>query len=119
MSIFQCNPIYGFWAAQLRDPDCTAANSILVGTAAPNTAIDFVILFLPFPVVWKMQLSTRRKLYLSAIFLIGALYVARPLSSLVLFMTNAQQNSVCVASVMRLWAVAQVDKARKGDSSCR
>ncbi|MCJ1456330.1 hypothetical protein MMC28_006691 [Mycoblastus sanguinarius] len=96
MAIFQCEPISDFWASQEARTNCTAANALLVATAVPNTVIDFVILVLPLTMVWKLQLSIRRKVALTSSFLIGTL--------------------VCVASIMRLLAVAQVNKPQRGDS---
>jgi hypothetical protein len=34
---------------------------------------DLIILALPMPMVWKLQIDTRRKIALSAMFLLGGL----------------------------------------------
>ncbi|MCJ1262841.1 hypothetical protein MMC22_002711 [Lobaria immixta] len=48
-----------------------------------NSVCDFIILLLPQGVIWKLQMPIRRKLGISAIFLIGLL--------------------ACIASIMRLY----------------
>ena len=51
-----------------------------------DVATDFFVLFLPLPVIWGLQMPPRRKLALSAVFLLGGL--------------------ACVSSVLRLAAFA-------------
>lgn len=53
---------------------CTV-NALTVGIAqsAIYVAIDFYILYIPLEVVWGLQLSMRRKIGISAIFLTGLL----------------------------------------------
>lgn len=40
-----------------------------------NLLIDFIILCLPLPMVWRLRITTKQKLVLSSIFALGLLYV--------------------------------------------
>jgi len=75
VEILQCNPVsYNFiWSPQ--DRHCIAIKIPFLITAIPNTLLDFVILILPMTVIWTIQLSLRRKIAISAVFLIGGLFV--------------------------------------------
>ena len=55
---------------------CNDSNTYYVSTSAFNVALDFWILVLPLSIVWTLQLSGSRKVGLSAIFLLGGLYVS-------------------------------------------
>lgn len=78
--IFRCRPIADFWnplvvgAPNVRQ-FCTNNNTYYLASSAFNVALDFWILVLPLSIVWTLQLSGRRKFGLSAIFLLGGLYV--------------------------------------------
>ena len=77
-NIFFCIPIYAYWnfaAMPDRDPDSWCFKSELKWL--PDTGIniisDFVIFFLPLPVVRSMTLPLRQKLWLYFVFAIGFL----------------------------------------------
>lgn len=78
--IFRCHPVADFWdPLVVGAPDvrhyCTNTNTYYLASSAFNVALDFWILVLPLSIVWTLQLRGRRKLGLSAIFLLGGLYV--------------------------------------------
>lgn len=55
---------------------CTDNNSYYVLTSTFNVTLDFGILVLPLSIVWTLKLSRRPKIGLSAIFILGDLYVS-------------------------------------------
>ena len=78
--VFRCNPIDDFWnPLVVGAPDvrryCTNSNTYYLASSAFNVVLDFWILILPLSIVWTLQLSGRRKVGLSAVFLLGGLYV--------------------------------------------
>jgi hypothetical protein len=70
-----CIPLAANWDRTIPNAKCgnMAAEFISVGTI--NLLIDVAIIVLPMPVLWNLQLPIRKKLGLTAIFGIGALYV--------------------------------------------
>ena len=78
--MYRCHPIDDMWNPLIfSGPDvrnhCIDENAYYVSTSVFNVALDFWILVLPLSIVWKLQLSRRRKAGLIAIFLLGVLYV--------------------------------------------
>ena len=79
-AIIRCLPIHDSWnpsvvgSLDIRHY-CIQGGDYLIASSAFNVALDFWILALPLSVVWKLQLSTRRKVGLSGVFLLGGLYV--------------------------------------------
>ena len=43
-----------------------------------NVVSDFYLLILPIPVVWQLQMPSKRKIGVCAIFMTGILYVVLP-----------------------------------------
>ena len=70
-SIFQCTPIRGFW-----DPPsarhCIDEQAFFHGNGISNLLLDCLILCLPMPMIWRLQLGTKRKLALTGMFLMGS-----------------------------------------------
>lgn len=80
--IFRCHPIVETWnPLVVGGPSfrhyCIDENAYYTSSSAVNVALDFWILVLPLSMVWTLQLSGKRKVGLSAIFLLGGLYVFR------------------------------------------
>ncbi|KAL1642596.1 hypothetical protein SLS58_005365 [Diplodia intermedia] len=71
LSIFTCTPVYHFWN---RTPDGTCVNTkgLWFSHAAINIFSDAVIIILPMPVFKGLNLPTKQKIALMAIFALGA-----------------------------------------------
>lgn len=74
-SIFQCNPIYTAWDPTSTRSNCVQLRAFLVGTNVPNILLDISILTAPLYPIWKLKLPTTKKIWISGILLLGALYV--------------------------------------------
>lgn len=66
-----------WWAHSVRRPYPTPSGHILANFAAQaiNIATDLWVLGLPMPILFKLQLGTRKKIYLVLMFSIGIMYV--------------------------------------------
>lgn len=73
--IFPCNPREKFWNMLITDGHCLDVDVVNIASSVINCVCDFVILLLPQGIIWKLQMPFRRKLGISAIFLVGLLYV--------------------------------------------
>ena len=72
-TIFQCTPISAAWDPSITNGHCLVYPSWFIGTSIPSILIDFGILILPIPMIWRLKLSTEKKAGLTSIFLLGAL----------------------------------------------
>lgn len=74
--IFLCSPISSFWNPKLMfSDDCGDIQAYLSGVSISNLLIDMIILSLPMTFIWNLQLTTKRKITLCCLFLLGGLYV--------------------------------------------
>ena len=59
--IFGCLPVQAAWDFTITDKDCSAAShGIIIGIG--NIITDFIIILLPVPIVWNLEMQTGRKL---------------------------------------------------------
>ncbi|KAH9896197.1 hypothetical protein F4778DRAFT_783479 [Xylariomycetidae sp. FL2044] len=69
---FQCTPIEYQWNRQI-EGHCFDQLAYFHWHAIPNIIHDVVMLIVPAPVVWKLQITVRQKIALSSVFLIGSI----------------------------------------------
>lgn len=67
--VFTCYPIEYQWDTTI-DGTCIDYGKVTLGIGIANVIIDFILLGLPLPILWKLQMSTRRKILL--FFTLGA-----------------------------------------------
>ena len=76
VAVFKCSPVEFLWDKSIKGGTCINENQFYRWNGFANLLIDFVIWSLTLPVIWRLNLNARQKLSLSAIFLLGLLYVA-------------------------------------------
>ena len=73
--IIQCTPVQYFWNREIPGGKCIDADAYYFSTGLSSTIIMVLVLALPLPLIWKLQISLSRRFGLAVIFLMGALYV--------------------------------------------
>lgn len=67
INIFACRPRKKIWNPEMPG-NCFDVTSLYISSAVFNTFSDVAMLAVPIIMVWKLQMSTKRKLGISAIF---------------------------------------------------
>ncbi|KAL9037606.1 MAG: hypothetical protein Q9214_005629 [Letrouitia sp. 1 TL-2023] len=73
LAIFRCHPIRAIWNPLVK-AHCDNTNATILVMAIFNVVTDVIVLVLPMPVVWGLQLPKTRKFQVMAVFLLGSLY---------------------------------------------
>lgn len=77
-AICSCEPISYFWN-EIIDPTAGSYRYnfyyYYVGNAAANVVTDVLILLVPIPVIWNLQMRTTQKIGVCGVLLLGGLYV--------------------------------------------
>ncbi|KAL9017883.1 MAG: hypothetical protein Q9185_004791 [Variospora sp. 1 TL-2023] len=86
-NLLQCYPISINWESLVGNvkDKCIDVNRVIVAQCWTDVASNVVILALPMPSIWAMQMSVRRKLAVCGIFLLGLMTVAAGIAKLVVF----------------------------------
>lgn len=71
LEILACSPMDKAWNILITNGHCINMLAIDIASAAFNSLSDCLILILPHRVIWKLQVSFKRKLGISTIFLTG------------------------------------------------
>lgn len=71
-NLFQCTPVSGAW--EINKPrHCVNSKHLVNAYQGLNIMTDVMILTMPWPMIWGLQLPRRRKAQVGGIFLLGAL----------------------------------------------
>ena len=70
--IFECTSIDFSWD-QRGKGHCINLDKFFLGQAIPNIVTDIVLLAIPLPMIWNLQLPRSQKVALSGVFLLGGL----------------------------------------------
>jgi hypothetical protein len=74
-TIFQCTPVSYYWN-QAQPGFCGVVPlTFAFATSILNAVSDFVVVVLPIPMVWKLDLPRGRKIGVIAIFLLGGVVI--------------------------------------------
>jgi hypothetical protein len=71
-TIFQCVPLKGSWDKTL-DARCINSDTFWISYGALNIVTDVMVLALPMPMIWKLQMKLRDRIMLIGVFLLGGL----------------------------------------------
>ena len=74
LKVFRCQPVHKYWNAKAQGK-CINGTNIFLADGVSSILSDLAILLLPMPLLWRLQLSKKRKLKLIIVFGGGALYV--------------------------------------------
>ena len=70
----QCRPLRGYWDKSV-PAVCIDGTTYFIVNQTFNVIMDFVILGLPLPIIWRLKRSWQDKLALSCVFALGGLCV--------------------------------------------
>jgi hypothetical protein len=78
----QCIPIEAFWDPSVHGI-CINSWLFYIAGSCPNTATDLLILILPLPAVWRLQMDISQRVLVTGIFMLGSLTCAISLVRLI------------------------------------
>lgn len=73
---FVCKPVSHFWTQfQGTTGTCLDINAILMSLTCVNMVFDIIVLIVPIPEILQLQMSTKKKVAVCGVMLLGSLYV--------------------------------------------
>ncbi|QKX55356.1 uncharacterized protein TRUGW13939_02448 [Talaromyces rugulosus] len=65
--VFECNPIRKAWTPELPGT-CISTDKLWLGSGSTSLIIDVIILVIPMPTLWQLQLKTSRRILIIGVF---------------------------------------------------
>lgn len=103
LAIFACRPRHKIWSPEVPGK-CLNSKALYITSATFNTGSDVLMLSVPIYMIWKLQMSIKRKIGITAIFGTGALFVSLPSPSCGLWSTRIDWRfSACICCIVRIF----------------
>lgn len=71
--IFECRPISSVWDKSITNPQCLNLAAIYLAGAITSIVTDVILMILPMPMLWKLQMSRPKKLGIAMVFVVASL----------------------------------------------
>ncbi|PYH98005.1 hypothetical protein BO71DRAFT_88707 [Aspergillus ellipticus CBS 707.79] len=98
IKIRMCDPIPGYWTG---DPNasCLDQRAALIADSVISVVADFIILFLPLPLTWSLQMSRSKKLRVVGMLSAGGLATAFSIYRLILVIRDGSSNDQTIVFI--------------------
>lgn len=88
VATFSCNPVEKQWNILIEHGECMEQKPVYLGGSLPNVIIDFVLVGMPLPSVFRLNIPLGRRLILAGMFALGFF--------------------ICIVSIIRLTIVMSI-----------
>jgi hypothetical protein len=92
-----CWPISAYWQGD--QSKCLNQSAVITADSIISTVTDAIILLLPLPLTWSLQLPTRKKLRVGGMLAVGGLATAFSAWRLNLILTNGKSTDMTILFV--------------------
>ena len=109
--IFQCNPIAFAWDKTIKGGTCINVLAFFQYISVPIVMSDVAVLALPLPMIWQLHMTTKQKLALSAVFMLGSLGLIASIARMVIFFqtSDAFSDPTWTAVTLLAWTMVEVE----------
>ncbi|KAL7773651.1 hypothetical protein CFE70_003617 [Pyrenophora teres f. teres 0-1] len=103
--IFACNPIAASWNPMLlATAKCSNRGAIYISTAVIGIATDIMLILIPVPTIWGLQMPTKQKIGLTLIFGVGSITMVTSIIRLVVLLPAlTDMDQTWIIAVGSLW----------------
>ncbi|KAJ5374991.1 hypothetical protein N7517_006997 [Penicillium concentricum] len=100
VKICMCNPIPKYWLGDQVQGSCLDQTAALIADSVISVVSDLIILIIPLPLTWSLQMSRNRKLRVIGILGAGGLATAFSLYRLVIVLKGSKDESIMFVTVI-------------------
>ncbi|KAI1089105.1 hypothetical protein F5B19DRAFT_468782 [Rostrohypoxylon terebratum] len=117
-TLFQCGTEWTWnWAPiGIFLTQCTNTLNMLTVFTATDLLTDFIIMFMPVPLIWKLHMPTRRKIGVTCIFMLGLFTIGAGIARMYIYLVTSydkEDNPDFIAdfTLFILWSEIEVNVA--------
>ncbi|KAJ5292192.1 hypothetical protein N7478_001443 [Penicillium angulare] len=110
MCLNMCQPFSYNWDLTISEGHCYNKQAFFLWASLPNIFTDIIMLVMPVPIVWKLNVSMKVKLGLTLTFATGIMGLVTSVMRFVIFAKgNAVQDGSWSSTDLMAWSVAEPD----------
>ncbi|RYO67405.1 hypothetical protein AA0113_g4571 [Alternaria arborescens] len=110
--IFNCYPIQAAWDITIANGKCIQTRDIYLGGSVPNVILDFIIVGMPLPHVWRLHAPIAQRIVLAGMFALGTFIAIVSLVRLIIFLQIPISGQVDPTYNFReiiVWSIVEVN----------
>ncbi|MCJ1294429.1 hypothetical protein MMC34_005987 [Xylographa carneopallida] len=101
--VFSCHPVQYYWDKSISGGSCININTLSYGITGAGFITDLMVLLLPLPSLWKLQMQSPRKVAIIGIFILGGFVCVAAIVRLPLLLSMNQSDLTWTAVEAGLW----------------
>ncbi|KAL8679485.1 MAG: hypothetical protein Q9224_002180 [Gallowayella concinna] len=102
-----CRPFAYNWDPTIKDFTCGNRNAAYIGAGSLNIVTDLMVLMLPIPMVWNLQIPRRNKAILTAVFGMGLFVCIVSILRLISLLTVSYSDITWTVTDPLLWSMLE------------
>ena len=71
----ECRPVAALWDPTITGGYCIDIHNFLMGAGIPNVILNVIVLLLPMPMIWTLEIERKHKIALSSVFMLGGFVI--------------------------------------------
>ncbi|KAA8618426.1 hypothetical protein PtrSN002B_002980 [Pyrenophora tritici-repentis] len=109
--VFACKPIAASWdPLLLPTAKCTNRGAIYITTAVIGIVTDIMLILIPIPTIWGLQMPTKQKIGLTLIFGVGSITMVTSIIRLVVLLPAiTDMDQTWIIGVGSLWIIVEAN----------
>ncbi|CAF9936255.1 hypothetical protein IMSHALPRED_010522 [Imshaugia aleurites] len=108
VAIFQCSPVAYEWNKSIQGGKCIDQVAFARYMAIPNVVTGAIMLAMPLPLSWKLNLTTSARIALTATFMHGIIgFIASCARLSIFFRTDASTFTNNISLLWTIWTIAE------------
>ncbi|KAI4656049.1 hypothetical protein J4E93_000765 [Alternaria ventricosa] len=110
--IFNCLPVRAAWDITITQKTCIETRDIYLGGSVPNVILDFFIVIMPIPHVWRLHAPLAQRIVLAGMFALGTFIAVVSLVRLIIFLQipiSAQGDVTYNFREIIVWSIVEIN----------
>ncbi|KAI4114400.1 MAG: hypothetical protein LQ338_008014 [Usnochroma carphineum] len=117
-TVFQCGTEWYLNWAPIADflTKCSNTLNMLTVFTATDIITDLLIITMPIPMIWSLQMTTRRKVAINAMFLVGFFAIGAGIARMIMYLVTSYQKGanpdfIADFTLFLLWSLIELNVA--------
>ncbi|PWY62242.1 integral membrane protein [Aspergillus eucalypticola CBS 122712] len=111
VNIFQCTPVQYYYDKDLKGHCMSGQRAFFQAMGAISLVEDVIVLCLPTPIVWRLQITFRQKIAVTLVFSLGGLVCIFSLMRLIEFRNFVTTDLASSSAKESVWTCLELDVA--------
>ncbi|KAL6718244.1 hypothetical protein ACLMJK_004332 [Lecanora helva] len=107
LTFLECRPLKFYWDKSVPGGTCLDQAAFYKWNGFANLLVDLMILFLTFPIVWRLKIELKQKIQITAVFLVGFFVLAAAIARVATFDQLKLKDESYTVVTPTVWSIVE------------